>query len=189
MKNNQLINTIELGWRLARRDFAAMYRLSYLGYFWGVAQPLITALIFILLRKADIMKVPDMDLTYSTFVLTGTVFWQLFVDAINAPINQIDINKAALSKVNFNRAALIYSALFNCLINFFLKFIPVIGILFFLPDKFWIGSVLVFFPIISILLFATTIGVYLLPISILFEDVRRIISAALAPLIFLTPVS
>lgn len=183
----KLQNIFELGFQLAIRDFSSLYRLSFLGIFWGVAGPLVTSLSFILLQRSNIINIPDLLISYPAYVISGTLIWQLFVDSLNAPLNQVQLNKSVLTKIQFPWLALIISGFFNVMINFFLKFIPIVVIVLFIEQSFTLHSFFVIFPILGISFFGLLIGIYFLPFITLFEDLKRVINLITGPLIFLTP--
>ena len=185
--NNLFRNIFELGLRLAIRDFSSLYRLSFLGFFWGIATPLVTSLSFILLQRSNIIIIPEIPISYPAYVISGTLMWQLFVDSLNSPMNQIQVNKSVLTKIKFPWLSLILSGFFNVMINFFLKFIPIIFIILVLEGSYNIDIFVVIFPILGISLFGFLIGIYVLPIITLFEDLKRVVNLLTGPLIFLTP--
>src|SRR5207302_4710330 len=50
-------------------------------------------------------------LPYAVYALTGSIFWFLFVDALNAPLRQLNSNRSMLNRVNFPPEALILSGI------------------------------------------------------------------------------
>ena len=75
----------ELAWRLLVRDVSAQYRQTALGYFWAVFPPLVISLVFIIVNSSNVMKIEGTGIPYPAFVIMGTVFFSLFMDALNAP--------------------------------------------------------------------------------------------------------
>ncbi|MEK7448135.1 MAG: ABC transporter permease, partial [Planctomycetota bacterium] len=78
-----MLRDVGKSWPLARRliirDLTAQYRQTIFGYLWAIIPPLATALIFIFLNSAKILAVPQTEVPYPVYVMTGTIFWQLFV--------------------------------------------------------------------------------------------------------------
>ena len=70
----KLQNIFELGYQLALRDFSSLYRLSFLGVFWGVASPLVTSLSFILLQRSNIINIPEISNSYPAYDISGTFY-------------------------------------------------------------------------------------------------------------------
>ena len=84
-----LLASRELAWRLFVRDVSAQYRQSLLGVVWALLPPLAMGLVFILLQAGGVVRVADTDVPYPVFVLVGTTYWQVFVDALNAPLKSV----------------------------------------------------------------------------------------------------
>ncbi|MBT8054682.1 MAG: ABC transporter permease, partial [Gammaproteobacteria bacterium] len=104
---SDLLASRELAWRLLVRNISAQYRQSLLGYAWAFLPPLFTTAIWVFLQSQKVFNVADTGMPYPVFVLTGTVLWQTFVEALNAPLKMINQSRAMLSKINFPREALI----------------------------------------------------------------------------------
>ena len=113
----------ELTWRLVIRDISAMYRQTALGYFWAVFPPLVTSMVFILLNSSKMIDTEGIDIPYPVYVMAGTVFWQLFVDALNAPLKIVTEAKAVLTKINLPKEALILAGIGQVLFGFCIKMV------------------------------------------------------------------
>ena len=115
---SDLLASRELAWRLFVRNISAQYRQSLLGYFWAFIPPLFTTLIWVFLNSQNILDIGDTGMPYPLFVLTGTVLWQTFADALDSPLKLVSKSKAMLAKINFPREALILTRSGMVLFNF-----------------------------------------------------------------------
>ena len=177
-----------LAWRLIVRDITAQYRQTALGYLWAILPPALTAMLWIFLNYSQIIVIKNIDVPYPVYALTGTIFWQLFLDALNAPLSQFINNRAMLSKVNFPKEALLLSGMAQVLFSFFIKLLALAAmLLIFLVPVHW-TAVFIFFPISGLLIMGTLIGTLLVPIGVLYRDVQHVVGLMAGPLIFLTPV-
>ncbi len=180
-------------WILARslmvRDIASQYRQTILGYFWAIIPPIITSLVFVLLNKAQIINVIDLNIPYPVFVFTGTIFFQLFIDSLYAPLKEFSNNRTLLSKINIPKESIIITGLGQTLFSFFLKLIMllVIIIIFKVPLK--ITSVFILFPIAGLVFLGMAIGLIILPFAVLYKDIQNIMHAASSLLIWVSPVA
>ena len=177
-----------LAWRLMVRDISSQYRQTFLGYLWAILPPLATSLTFILLNHAKIFEIKNMRIPYPVFVMTGTIFWQLFVDALNAPLKMVSANKSMLSKVNFPKEALILSGVAQVLFSFFIKmFLLFATIILFRVSISW---TVVFVPVIvfGFIILGTLIGVFLVPIGTLYQDIQQGLIILITLFMFFTPV-
>ena len=177
-----------LAWRLFVRDISALYRQTALGYVWALLPPLVTTLVWILLNSSRLVTINTGDIPYPVFVLTGTVFWQLFLEALNAPLKQLSGNKSMLNRVSFPTEALLMSGMAQVLFSFLIKLVVLAGALaiFRVPVE-W-TAVFVVFPIFGLLAIGTVAGVLLAPAGLLFKDVEQALLVIVTPLMFLTPV-
>ena len=154
----------ELGLRLFKRNLKAMYRQSLLGFAWLVP-PLITAALWIFLRGSNVMSVGDTGIPYPVFVLIGTMMWQIFSEAMQAPIKNVISNKSMLVKINIPREALLLSGIYEVLFNVLIK----LGLLviIFVVFKQAVGVSLLLAPIgiLSLLLCGFSLGLILTPIG------------------------
>src|SRR5262245_28646857 len=92
-----LLVSRELAWRLFVRDTRARYRDSLLGYFWLFTPPLVASLPFIFLNAQGVIKIGDTPLPYGAYAIVGTMIWQVFVDALNSPLQAVSGAKHLLT--------------------------------------------------------------------------------------------
>jgi lipopolysaccharide transport system permease protein len=174
--------------QLAKRDIKAQYRQSFLGVFWAVFPVLINSLVWIFLQSSGTIKVTETNVPYPAFVLIGTTLWGIVGECINLTSQSVNANRSIITKINFDKEALITLGLLKFFFNFlikmgliilfliFFKIVPSIEILFFIP--------LLFLSIV----FFVAIGTLLMPISLLYTDISRLIPIGLQFLMYATPV-
>jgi lipopolysaccharide transport system permease protein len=186
---SDLKNSRELAWRLFRRDLAAQYRQTFLGYFWAVFPPLVTFSVFILLNASRLIQVQDLDVPYPIYVLIGTVFWQIFVDALNAPLKVALENREILTRINLPKESLIISGIGRVLFSLGIKLalLTLILLVFNISVKWTVF--LVPLSVIALLLLGTMAGILFLPAGLLYKDVQSALLIVTSGLVFLTPVA
>lgn len=179
----------ELAWRLIVRDLSARYRQSIFGYLWAFLPPIATALLFIMLNKADVINMQyDNNCPYPVFVFSGIVLWMLFVDSLNAPLRVVGINKGMLSKINFPREAILLSGWGQVLIDFVIRlFILIVVFLIYKQDFQWTWLLFPFMAL-ALTLLGTMLGIMLIPIGILYNDVASSLPIIAQLWFFITPV-
>jgi len=155
----------ELAWRLAVRDVKSQYRQAFLGILWAFVLPLSNTVTWIVLSKSGIVSVSNTSLPYPVYVFTGTMLWAIFMDALNAPMQQVNTARGMLAKLNFPREALIVSGIYQTLFNAAIKVALLLGVLVvmgILP-----GWNLLLFPlgIISLMLVGTALGLLITPVG------------------------
>ncbi len=177
-----------LAWRLARRDISAQYRQSFLGYLWAFILPVSNTLAWVFLNSSGIIKVANTGLPYPVYVLTGTMLWQMFIEALQSPLQQVTNSKTMLAKLNFPRESLIVSGIIKWWSNAGVKLlilIPVMMLFGVYPD--W-HLALVPVAMIAILIVGTGIGLMLAPIGMLYNDIGKAIPIFAQFAMFVTPV-
>jgi lipopolysaccharide transport system permease protein len=179
----------ELAWRLTVRDISAQYRQTALGYFWAVFPPLVTSLVLILLKSSAVMEVKGITIPYPAYVMMGTVFYQLFVDALNAPLKVVTESKAILTRINLPREAFILSSMAQVLFSFAIKVILLAGVFLYYNVSISWTTVFLPVPLLGLLLLGTMLGVLLIPVGLLYKDIQSALLIATQGLVFLTPVA
>lgn len=177
----------ELAWRLCARNISTQYRQTALGYVWAIAPPLMTSVLFILLNSANLLRAGDTGVPYPVFVIVGTVAFGLFLDALNMPLNVIGAARGMLPKINFPHEALVLSGLGQILVNFAVKATLVVVILVAFRMPVQPRALLAIVPLTGLLAMGIAVGVLLVPIGALFQDVVHALGLVASGLVFLTP--
>ncbi|MBX3748141.1 MAG: ABC transporter permease [Verrucomicrobiae bacterium] len=177
-----------LAWRLFVRDLSAMYRQSVLGYVWAFVPPILAALPWMILNRENILTVGDTPVPYPAFVLAGTLLWQTFIDALNAPLKQTTAARGMLARIQFPREALVLAGLAETAWNFLIRLLLLIPVLALAdvplaPSLLWAPL-----GIASLLLLGTAIGLVITPVGLLYTDIGRAIPIVATFGMLLTPV-
>lgn len=177
-----------LAWRLFIRNISAMYRQSIFGYVWAFLPAIATTLVWVFLNSNKIVSVSNTAVPYPVYVMVGTLLWQVFVDAINAPLKMVTSSKAMLIKINFPREALILAGFYEIIFNLLVRLILFVGIL--IVYKVQLSSYALLAPlgIFSILLFGLMIGLLLTPIGMLYTDIEKGLVIIISFWFYLTPI-
>ncbi|TFH52698.1 MAG: ABC transporter permease, partial [Candidatus Zixiibacteriota bacterium] len=178
----------ELAWRLAVRDIRAQYRQAFLGILWALVIPLVNAVAWIFLNNSGIISIADTDIPYPVYAFTGTILWAIFMEALNAPLQQVNAARGMLAKLNFPREALIVSGLYQVLFNAAIKLVLLSSVLLLFGIN--PGWRIIFFPlgVVSLLLIGTAVGLLITPVGLLYTDVGRALPLLMQFLMFVSPV-
>jgi lipopolysaccharide transport system permease protein len=178
----------DLAWRLSVRDINAQYRQSKLGILWAFIMPLATTVTWIFLNMSGIISVKTTDIPYPLYVFTGTLIWSIFIESMMAPLAQTNAAKSMLSKINFPREAIILSSFYQILFNSGIKMLLLIIAV--LVMGYSAGAMLVLFPfaILVLILSGISIGLFLTPIGMLYNDIGRAISLGMQFVMYVSPV-
>jgi len=177
-----------LAWRLFVRNLSAQYRQTALGYIWLFLPPIATTVTWVFLNSQKILSIGVTDLPYPVFVLTGTLLWQGFVDALQAPGQQFQVSKTMLTKIQFPHEAILLAAMGGVLFNFLIRLVLLMLILFWYQIPFEASMFLAPIGIFALLGLGFMVGVILLPLAMLYGDVQRLLMLITPIWFFLTPV-
>lgn len=179
----------ELGFRLFKRNLKALYRQSLLGFVWALLPPLATASLWILLRGSNVVAMPDTGIPYPLFVLTGTFLWQIFHEALSAPLAQVTENRAMLSKINIPREGLLLAGVYQWLFNVVVKLLLLALIYLYFRQATHLSGL--FFALVGVGalgLAGFSVGLALTPLGMLYRDIDRGLAVLLPFFMYLTPV-
>jgi lipopolysaccharide transport system permease protein len=178
----------DLAWQLFIRDLRAKYRQTAFGYVWAILPSLAIAAIWIFLRSSKIINIESPGVPYGAFVVIGILLWQSFLDALFQPMNSLQVSKDMLAKVNFPREAIIMGSLGQVAFNSLLRLIVIAGVMvvFQLP---WHSTILLApLGMLAVMLLGTAIGLVLLPLGGLYNDVENGLRVIAQFGFFLTPI-
>jgi lipopolysaccharide transport system permease protein len=183
-----LISSKELAWRLMIRDIRAQYRQSLLGILWAFLPPIATAVIFVVLNSHKVINIGSVDIPYPVFAIYGTVFWQIFVDGLNAPLKVVTASTAMLAKINFPKEALILSGIGQTFFNGGIRLLILAFVFIVYEIPFTWTTPLSLLAIVCLILLGITFGLLITPIGVLYTDIAQGLTIVTGLWFFLTPV-
>jgi lipopolysaccharide transport system permease protein len=170
------------------RDLNAAVRQSFLGLLWYLLPPLATAGIWIFLNSQKIVQIENVPMAYGAFALCGTMMWALLTESILKPLQRFTASKSMLAKLNFPREALLIAAFFDMLFSMALKvlvLLPILMLMGVMPSFGWLSGIT---GMLMITVFGLTLGIFLLPVGMLYNDVNRGLPILVQILLYLSPV-
>lgn len=179
----------ELAWRLFIRDVSSRYRQTIFGFIWAFLPPIATTATFVILNSGGVINLGnDLDIPYPVYVMIGTLLWQVFVDALNSPLQTVTASKATLVKINLPREAILLSGIYMIGFNFLIRLILLVAVLGwfqYIPP-----STIILLPIgvVALVGFGFMIGLAITPIGLLYNDVAQSLPIITSLWLFLTPV-
>jgi lipopolysaccharide transport system permease protein len=175
----------ELIWELVLRDLRLRYRRSVLGLAWSQLGPLTTMLVlsFVFTRVIPL----HID-HYPVFVFSGLLAWTWFQGGIVAATESVVTGRDLARRPGFPVSLLPAAAVASHLMHFLLA-VPVL-LLFILIATGHLFVTLVALPLVVITQFLVILApAYLLSaLDVRFRDVSHLLSIALVPLFYATPV-
>lgn len=175
---------------LTARDLKARYRGSVLGYFWSLANPLLLlgvyTLVFTKFFPQQIVQ------AYPLFLFAGILPWTFFAAATLESTVSISGNAGLIKKVLFPAEALPLVVVLSHLVHFALA-IPVLLVAlagFTIAGKVHPGPALLLAPLVMLIQTAFVAGIAMIvsSVSVLFRDLRDIITNLMQLGFFITPI-
>ena len=96
-----------VAWRLFLRNVQARYRRSALSYVWLLLPSIGGTLVWVYMQSRRIVGIEPTAVPYAVYVFSGTILWQVFVDALNAPIQQLTAGRQMITRSRVPLEALI----------------------------------------------------------------------------------
>ena len=171
------------------RDIKAAYRKNLLGYVWIIIPGLTTTAIWMFLNSQNIINVGQTPIPYPLYVLIGSTTWLFLTQSIQTPMASFVAGSSVFMKLKVSPLAFIIAGFGGLIFELALKIIILIPI-FIIFDVIPPVSSILLFPmgIIGILAFGTSVGILLIPLCSLYNDVSRATGLILGFLMYLTPV-
>ncbi len=143
--------------QLVQRDFKTKYKRSVLGVIWSFLNPLsmmiVQYIVFSTIFKSDIENFP-------VYLLSGTIFFNFFTEAVGQGLNSIVGNASLITKVYVPKYVYPTTKVLSTSINLLISIVPLLAVM--LITKEPLTKALFLFPFIIIVLLIFTIGVTLM---------------------------
>ena len=175
---------------LTVRDLKARYRGSILGFFWSLANPLMLLAVYTLVFTKFFPQ-PTVR-PYPLFLFSGILPWTFFAAAVLESTTSISANAALIKKVMFPAEALPLVVVLSHLVHFALA-VPILLaalLVYALMGQFTITAMILLAPVLMLLqtLFVAGIAMTISSASVLFRDLRDIVSNLMQLGFFVTPI-
>lgn len=177
--------------RSIKDNLIHQFAASKLGGIWSILNPLSQALIYALILS-NIMHAKlgssTNKYTYSIYLLSGILGWNLFNDIIMQAMNIYVNNANLLKKVNFPRICLPIITVGSCMINNLFLFITMLIIFTILGHPLTLQ--LLWYPVLILLtaVFAIGLGLILGVINVFIRDTSQFIPIILQVTFWFTPI-
>jgi|WetSurMetagenome_2_1015567.scaffolds.fasta_scaffold02494_6 lipopolysaccharide transport system permease protein len=172
---------------LAVRDIKVKYKQTVLGGLWAVLQPFLSMVVFTIFF-GHLTQIPSDEMPYPIFVYTALLPWQFFSNGISNAGNSLVASSNLISKVYFPRLIIPTASLGAGLIDFFVAFILLIGMMVYYGIH--PGIQIILFPFLLLFAIIATLGVGLIlsALNVAYRDFRHAIPFLVQFWLFATPV-
>ncbi|MGE5489772.1 MAG: ABC transporter permease [Actinomycetota bacterium] len=178
-----------IAWHMQLGHIRARHRSSRLASLWHLVPTVATTLACIHLRSLNVVTASPTELPYPVFVLAGVILWQVFLDALNAPLQHLSTARQMITRSTIPHEAIMVAGLLDVLMNCALRWLILAGALIAFGVPVAPTALLIPLGIGSLVLMGFTLGLLATPFGLLYEDIERGISAIAMLWFFLTPVA
>ena len=177
-----------VAWRLFVRNMQSRYRRTWLSYVWLLLPSAGTTLVWTFVQSRRIVGIESTGMPYPVFVFSGMVLWQTFVDALNAPLQQLSAGRQMITRSRVPHEALILAGLYEVGANTLARLVVLAALMVAYGVTAGTWSLLGVLGIASLALAGLTLGIIAAPLGLLYDDVQRAILMITGFWFFLTPV-
>lgn len=184
---SEVIAHRQLLYFLIWRDIKVRYKQTFFGASWAVLEPFITMIVFSIFF-GGLAGLPSDGIPYPVWSFAGLVPWTLFATGLVKSSNSLVGNSHILKKVYFPRLIFPATSVLSGLIDFFIAFLVLLGMMLFFG---FIPTLnVVFLPIFLLLALITSLGsgLWLAPLNVRYRDVRFVVPLLIRVWMFATPV-
>jgi lipopolysaccharide transport system permease protein len=171
---------------LLQKELKVRYGNKALGYFWSVANPLASALVYYFVFSYILkIKIPD----YALVLICGLFPWQWIGNSVGAAPSLFLGNASIIKKVSFPTSLIPLCTVLNHLIHFIMSF-PVILLFMVIYHKHPYVSWFYGIPLLLMIQLVMTYAMSLIlaSINLFFRDLERLIGILLNFVFYFTPV-
>ncbi len=183
-----LRRTPAMAWRLFRRNLQARYRRTWLAYAWLLLPSVATTVVWTYIHSQRIIVIGPTDLPYPLHVLAGMALWQTFLEALNAPLQQLTAGRQLVTRSPVPLEALVLAGGLEVLLNCGVRMVLLGLVLLAYGVPVGPGLLLAPLGVAALIGLGLAFGVLLAPLGLLYDDVGRAIVMVANFWFFLTPV-
>jgi len=182
----------DLLYMLVKRDFVVFYKQTILGPLWFFIQPILTALMYIIVFSR-IAKVSTDGMPPILFYLSGTIIWNYFADCLNNTSNTFVTNANLFGKVYFPRIVVPLAKVISGMLKFFIQFGLFLSVyIYYIATglNIQITSAIFFLPIMILLMgmLGLGLGIFFTSLTTKYRDLGFLITFGVQLLMYATPV-
>lgn len=177
----------ELLYFLIWREVKGRYRQMALGPTWIILKPFVTMVVLSLVF-GKLAKLPSDGVPYPLFSYAALLPWTLFTVSLSKSATSLVLNMGIISKVYFPRIVVPISTACAGLVDFFMSFLILIGMMIYFG--YMPGIKMLILPMYLALAVFTAMGVglWLATLAVKFRDVAYAVEHLLQVFMYLTPV-
>jgi len=183
----ELKNYKDLFWFFIIRDIKVRYKQTVLGGLWAIIQPLLAMVVFTLFF-GKLAKMPSDGIPYPVFNFSAMIAWTYFVNTVTISGSSLIGSSNLITKVYFPRLVVPLTPAFAGLLDFFIAFTILIGMMLFF--HIYPTVMVIFLPLLIVIMMLTAVGVgtFFAALNVKYRDIRYVIPFLIQLGLFISPV-
>ncbi|HEX67889.1 MAG TPA: ABC transporter permease [bacterium] len=177
----------ELLYFLIWRDIKVRYKQTLLGAGWAILQPFLSMVVFSIFF-GKLAKIPTEGIPYPIFAYTALVPWNYFAHALNHGSLSLVEYQRIITKVYFPRILVPLASVLSGLLDFFIAFLVLIGMMFYYHTPPTLATLTFPFFLGIAIITAFGISLWLSALNVEYRDVRYALPFFTQFMLFLSPV-
>ena len=187
-----MVDSRYVSYRLFIKDLKNEYAKSKFGILWDFVDPLVFASMFCVLQVIGVINPEgrggNLGIPYPVFVAYGFLIYYTFMDAVTYPLDIIKRSRGLLTHQRLAPESLIISLFLRVAFNGAIR-IPIMLFFSLILGAFSFVGFLKFLLLFPFLIFVgMSVGIFLVPLNTIYNDVGKFTRTILVPLRFATPV-
>ncbi len=170
--------------QIVNRDFKVKYKRSILGMLWSLLNPLLTMMVqyvvFSQLFRGNIENFP-------VYLLSGTVIFGFFTEAVGLALMSIVGNAALITKVYVPKYIYPVTKVLSSLINLLISMVPLLIAMLITGVKITKAFLLIPIIVLCVLVFTIGVGMLLSALMVFFRDIQFLWSIISMLWMYITP--
>jgi lipopolysaccharide transport system permease protein len=172
---------------LVWRDIKIRYKQTALGATWAIIQPFMTMIIFTLFF-GRLAKMPSDGIPYPIFAYSALLPWTYFSVSLGLSGNSLVQNAQLIKRVYFPRVAIPASSALSGLVDFFIAFVVLIGMMFYYDIPLSFGMLLWPLLLVPLVILVLSVGMILSSLNVKYRDIKYAIPFFIQSWLFITPI-
>lgn len=183
---NGVLHYFELVFQIISKEIRVRYKQTLLGIAWVIIQPLAYMVIFTIVFSSYISKF-NIDIPYGIFALSGLIVWTFFISSLMRSQMSLLNNISLLTKIHVPHESVILGTTLSFVFDLIVSLVLFSIVAFYYGvNVFKLSSLLIFFPLITLVLLTYSISLFLSVVIIYFRDIQYLTSFIVRLMIFVT---
>ncbi len=175
-------------YELAKRDFEAQYKSTYLGIIWGFIHPLTYILVLLLVFSIGLRSNPGHDIPFVVYLISGMIPWQFFSGTLHSLTGVVRSHSYLVKKGDLSLGILHVAKILSNLVTHLVLLVVCAIICLFYGFSLGFHTLQIFYYLTAMCLLLLGLGWITSSTSIFVEDVANVVNILVQFGFWFTPI-